>query len=68
MGLYTSYFHLNKILVKEGMKIKKNKIIGKIGETGLATGSHLHWDVRINNTCINGLDLINTKFHVKFTK
>ncbi|OHD62960.1 MAG: hypothetical protein A2096_12735 [Spirochaetes bacterium GWF1_41_5] len=62
MGLYTSYFHLEKSLVKTGQKIKKGEIIALSGKSGLVTGAHLHWDVRIDNTCVNGTDLLKMHF------
>ena len=43
LGLSTLYGHLSSIDVKEGDQIKKEQIIGKTGETGLAVGDHLHF-------------------------
>ena len=44
-GYETRYGHLDKILVKKGQKVKKNDVIGKVGNTGRATGYHLHFEV-----------------------
>jgi len=41
----TRYCHLSKILVKYGQKVKQSDIIGKVGSTGLSTGSHLHYEM-----------------------
>lgn len=47
LGLYTDYSHMEKILVKKGTRVKKGDIVGLVGSTGAATGSHLHWGARI---------------------
>ncbi|RLD15945.1 MAG: M23 family peptidase, partial [Caldiserica bacterium] len=47
-GLSTVYGHLLKSLVKPGQKVKKGEIIGYVGMTGVATGPHLHYEVRVN--------------------
>jgi murein DD-endopeptidase MepM/ murein hydrolase activator NlpD len=41
----TRYAHLNKIFVEEGEKVAYKQIIGTVGETGLATNPHLHYEV-----------------------
>ncbi|MCK4454344.1 M23 family metallopeptidase [Candidatus Parcubacteria bacterium] len=45
-GVVTLYGHLSKILVKQGKKVSQGQVIGYMGRTGLATGCHLHFDVR----------------------
>lgn len=47
-GLYSLYYHLDSMNVKEGDMVKAGELIGKSGSTGLATGPHLHWEIRLN--------------------
>jgi len=42
-GISTSYLHQSRRLVKEGDMVKRGQLIGKIGQTGRASGPHLHW-------------------------
>ena len=44
--LYTLYAHLSRITVEAGKNISAGEQIGEVGQTGVATGSHLHFEVR----------------------
>ena len=50
MGLRSTYTHMNSINVKPGIKVKKGQIVGTVGNTGRATGPHLHWGLELNQT------------------
>ncbi|GMT49677.1 MAG: hypothetical protein IEMM0008_1216 [bacterium] len=52
-GIYTAYYHLSRIRVKVGQSVKKGELIGRVGTTGLSTGPHLHWELRINGVSVN---------------
>lgn len=47
-SLTTHYGHLQKILVSPGQKIKPGEVIGVVGETGITTGPHLHFEIRFD--------------------
>lgn len=52
-NVYSSYAHLDKLLVTEGAEVKKGDIIGEVGSTGFSTGPHLHWTTTIGKVYIN---------------
>lgn len=52
-NIYTSYAHLDKLLVEEGAVVKKGDIIGEVGTTGFSTGPHLHWTTTIGKLFID---------------
>ncbi|MGB8277680.1 MAG: M23 family metallopeptidase [Methylovirgula sp.] len=52
-GLSTRYAHLSSFAVRPGEKVKAGTIVGRIGETGRATGPHLHYETRIDGEPVN---------------
>jgi murein DD-endopeptidase MepM/ murein hydrolase activator NlpD len=52
-GLVSMYFHLSKITVKAGQKVRKGQTIGLVGSTGRSTGAHLFFGVRWHDARIN---------------
>jgi len=56
-GWETCYGHLSRISpqMKRGSSVKQGEIIGNVGSSGLATGPHLHFELRINDRAVNPL-------------
>ena len=52
-NLFTAYGHNQRNLVRKGVKVRAGDIIARVGHTGRATGSHLHFEVRQGSTPVN---------------
>jgi len=57
-GIETLYGHLAKALVKEGQRVKRGEVVGLVGSTGLATGPHLHYMVKLNGQALDPVKYI----------
>lgn len=53
LGVHSGYYHLSEISVREGQQVKKGDVVGKVGDTGLATGPHLHWEIRVSGVNVD---------------
>jgi len=52
-GFTTGYGHMNRILVRAGQKVKRGEKIGEVGNTGITTGTHLHYEVKFRGTSVD---------------
>lgn len=57
-GIVTLYAHSSKLLVKTGDVVARGQVIALIGSTGLSTGNHLHFEVRVNGNYKDPLNYI----------
>ncbi len=55
-GYETLYGHMSKIAVRVGDAIKRGQLIGYVGNTGLSTGPHVHYEVRKNKQIVNPIN------------
>jgi len=59
-GLYTMYFHLSGFRVRQGEAVAKGEVLGWVGQTGRASGPHLHWGVRLGTARVDPVVLIES--------
>jgi murein DD-endopeptidase MepM/ murein hydrolase activator NlpD len=52
-GIETRYAHMAKIRVKKGQRVSRGQRIGDMGNSGKSTGTHLHYEVRVNGKDVN---------------
>ena len=57
-GVVSTFLHLSAFDKKVGDIVRKGEVVARIGKTGLATGPHLHWNVNIGQTRLDGLLLL----------
>ena len=60
-GMYTRYAHMSAFRVKKGEYVNQGQIIGNIGNTGVTTGPHLHYEVHIGSDVVDPSKYINVK-------
>jgi murein DD-endopeptidase MepM/ murein hydrolase activator NlpD len=59
-GIQTRYGHLSKSLVRAGQRVKRGDLIAHMGSTGRSTGSHLHYEVRIDGKAVNPIPFMQS--------
>lgn len=58
-GYKTRYGHLSKMFVIEGDSVTRGEVIGEVGNTGVSSGAHLHYEVRYRNNTVNPIHYFN---------
>jgi murein DD-endopeptidase MepM/ murein hydrolase activator NlpD len=53
LGVHTGYWHLSRIDVAVGQEVRPGDLLGLVGTTGLSTGAHLHWELRIGDVPVD---------------
>ncbi|WP_294193076.1 M23 family metallopeptidase [uncultured Sphingomonas sp.] len=59
-GIATRYGHLSRIIVADNARVKRGQMIALMGSTGRSTGSHLHYEVRIDGHAVNPIPFLTT--------
>ncbi len=59
-GIETRYGHLSAIGVSPGQRVRRGDLIGRMGSTGRSTGSHLHYEVRIDSRAVNPIPFMKS--------
>ncbi|MBU3077128.1 M23 family metallopeptidase [Sphingomonas quercus] len=57
-GIATRYGHLSEIMVEPNTRVHRGDMIGRMGSTGRSTGSHLHYEVRIDGRAVNPMPFL----------
>ncbi|UZW55330.1 M23 family metallopeptidase [Sphingobium sp. JS3065] len=57
-GMETRYGHMSKLLVASNSYVRRGQLIGLMGSTGRSTGSHLHYEVRLDGQAINPVPFV----------
>ena len=59
-GIETRYGHLASIIIQPGQRVTRGQLIGRMGSTGRSTGSHLHYEVRIDGRAVNPIPFMKS--------
>lgn len=59
-GIQTRYGHLSRITAAAGQRVRRGELVGYMGSTGRSTGSHLHYEVRIDGRAVNPIPFMQS--------
>ena len=57
-GIVTKYAHCSRIVVRVGQRVKRGQVIANVGNTGLSTGPHLHYEIHVNGKVVDPLTYV----------
>lgn len=52
LGVFSGYWHQSELAVQVGQVVQRGDLIGYVGDTGLVTGTHLHWEIRVGGIAV----------------
>lgn len=58
-GLYSGYWHMEQSFVTPGQLVTPGQAIGLVGNTGLSTGAHLHWEMRVFGIAVDPMQYLD---------
>ena len=62
-GVMTGYWHLSQVDVRVGQVVEVGDLLGKVGSTGLSTGAHLHWELRVMGVPVDPLQWVSQELN-----
>lgn len=57
-GIVTKFAHCSRITVKQGQQVKRGQLIANVGNSGLSTGPHLHYEIHVNGKVVDPLTYV----------
>jgi len=63
-GIATRYGHMSRIVAHAGEHVRRGELIGYVGSTGRSTGSHLHYEVRIDGHAVNPIPFLQSANYI----
>jgi murein DD-endopeptidase MepM/ murein hydrolase activator NlpD len=59
-GVFSGYWHQSDMAVRVGQAVQTGDLIGYVGNTGLVTGAHLHWEIRVGGFAVDPMQWTET--------
>jgi murein DD-endopeptidase MepM/ murein hydrolase activator NlpD len=60
LGVFSGYWHQSDLAVRMGQTVQPGDLIGYVGDTGLVTGAHLHWEMRVGSFAVDPIQWTET--------
>jgi murein DD-endopeptidase MepM/ murein hydrolase activator NlpD len=57
-GIVTKFAHLSRVSVKEGQRVTRGQLVANVGNSGLSTGPHLHYEIHVNGKVVDPLTYV----------